>query len=72
MKKSAFLLLLPLLFGGCATLSAEDLAVRRAECERMENGMGLGQTHDHSQLQGRGPSGMNLSHSECVRLLRTK
>lgn len=67
-------ILLPLsvaFLGACATPNDPEYAAReRAECQRMEEGMGLGSPHDHHALHGMGQNSMNLSHERCVRVLK--
>ncbi|NNM77767.1 hypothetical protein HJG53_12695 [Sphingomonas sp. ID1715] len=59
------------LLAGCATSNnAETVARERAECQRMEQDMGLGSAHDHSQQRGMGPNSMNVSHERCMQLLK--
>lgn len=60
--------LLPLIgLAGCATTRAT--AEQRASCERMEQSMGLGTTHDHAAMKGMGMNPMNLSHERCQQIL---
>lgn len=53
--------------GGCATTRAT--AEQRASCERMEQTMGVGTTHDHGEMKGQGLNPMNLSHERCQQIL---
>lgn len=70
--KSLIIIIAPvgLLLPGCATTADPDLAAkRRAECERMEQTMGLNSPHDHAEMKGRGLNPMNLTHEQCVALM---
>lgn len=58
-----------LLLGACVTTSPERAAAERASCERMEQDMGLGTTHDHNAMKGMGLNPMNLSHERCQQIL---
>ena len=70
MKRYFIAAALPLL-GLVGCVSPQDAtAEERASCERMEQNMGLGTTHDHAQMKGQGVNPMNLSHERCQQILR--
>ncbi len=59
-----------LFVSACATTTGRESADRqRAECERMEQAMGLNSPHDHAEMKGRGLNPMNLTHERCVALM---
>ena len=70
MKRFLIMAALPLMgLAGCAS-TGNATAEERASCERMEQNMGLGVTHDHAQMKGQGVNPMNLSHERCQQILR--
>lgn len=69
MKRIVIAAALPLLgLAGCVT-TRPATAEERASCERMEQSMGLGTTHDHQAMKGQGLNPMNLSHERCQQIL---
>lgn len=59
-----------LLTSGCAhSMSAAQLAEKRAACEKMESEMGVNSVHDHSEQKGGAAGTMNLTHDQCRRIL---
>ena len=70
MKRLLIAATLPMIgLAGCVT-TREATAEERASCERMEQNMGLGTTHDHAAMKGQGLNPMNLSHERCQQILR--
>lgn len=68
MKYSMIMGLLPFtLLGACATVPPTSAEVE--SCRKMESEMGVGQTHDHNEMKGRGLNPMNLSHARCTQIL---
>lgn len=68
MKITALLALAPLgLLGACATVPPTSAELD--SCRKMESEMGVGQTHDHNEMKGRGMNPMNLSHARCMQIL---
>ena len=57
-----------LLLGGCAT-TRQATAEERAQCQAMAQTMGTQTTHEHGEMKGQGPSGMNLTHQRCQQIL---
>lgn len=55
------------LLGACATVPPTSAEVEN--CRKMESEMGVGQTHDHNEMKGRGINPMNLSHARCMQIL---
>lgn len=69
MRYSMILALLPAsLLGACATIPPTSAELE--SCQRMESEMGVGQTHDHNEMKGRGINSMNLSHARCQQILK--
>lgn len=69
MKYAMILGLLPAAFiGACATVPPTSAELE--SCQRMEREMGVGQTHDHNEMKGRGINPMNLSHARCQQILK--
>jgi len=56
------------LLAGCVTPRMAT-SEERAACMEMEKDMGLGRTHDHAEMKGKGRNAMNLSHDRCVQIL---
>ncbi|MBB3983258.1 hypothetical protein GGR44_002945 [Sphingobium fontiphilum] len=57
-----------LLLGACVTTRPTSAQVE--SCRAMESNMGLQTPHDHREMKGQGRNPMNLSHDQCLRILR--
>lgn len=57
-----------LLLGACVTTRPTTAQVE--SCRAMENNMGLQTPHDHNEMKGQGRNPMNLSHDQCLQILR--
>lgn len=61
--------ILPALFlGACVTTPPTSAEVE--SCRAMESNMGLQTPHDHREMKGQGRNPMNLSHDQCLQILR--
>lgn len=57
-----------LLLGACVTTRATSAQIE--SCKAMESNMGLQTPHDHNEMKGQGRNPMNLSHDQCLQILR--
>ena len=68
MIRSVFGVLALASLSACVT-TRPATAEQRAYCERMAAEMGNRAAHDHGEMKGQGPGGMNLSHQRCREIL---
>lgn len=68
MKKYVILMATAGLLGACATTPPTSAEIE--SCRKMEGEMGLGATHDHNEMKGKGFNPMNISHKRCQQILK--